>query len=121
MTLDDCAASCGLASSTVREWVVRGDRERTGPYRDFAVAIRRARADGSKMLLARIALAGTQDRHWQANAALLAMTEPQYAPKVRVAVEEQLTAAADRLSQEFASEPGILRRALRALAEVDDE
>ncbi len=119
MSMSDCAESAGLEPATVYKWMAVGKKESSGPFHDFFIEVKRARADGSKMLLARIAKAGQDPKHWQANAALLAMTEPQYAPKVRLAVEEQLEAAVDALTREFADEPDALQRALRAIGESD--
>lgn len=121
LSLADCAESCGLDSRTVYKWLQEGKKADNGPYRDFFVEVKRARADGSKMLLARIAKAGTEPKHWQANVALLAMTEPQYAPRVHVEVERQLTVAIEALRKEFETEPEILHRAMKALAESDKE
>lgn len=115
VTLADCARSLGIDDSTVFRWLEKGKKARAGPYRDFYDAVTKARADGTKMLLARIATAGREPKHWQANVALLAMTEPAYAPQVRVRVTEELTNAVKRLEEEFANEPDILDRAYAAL------
>lgn len=119
MSLADCAESSGVSIAAVYKWLEKGKKAKRGPYRDFFVEVRRARADGTKMLLARIAKAGQEPKHWQANVALLSMTEPQYAPRVRMAVEEQLVEAVERLKVEFSNEPQILERALAAIAGID--
>lgn len=119
LSLSDCAETCNLLPDTVWEWMKIGKKADNGPYREFYLEVKKARADGSKMLLARIAKAGTDPKHWQANATLLTMTEPQYQPKVRFHVEEQLQVALDALAKEFEKEPEILQRAMKAISESD--
>lgn len=115
LSLVDCGRSLGLSDNTITDWLTRGRAEESGPFHDFAVAIERARAEGSKRLLARVAEAGKVQKHWQANMALLSVTEPQYAPRVRVEVGKQLGAAVERVTAEFAGEPQLLERVLVAL------
>lgn len=119
LSLSDCAESCGLEPRTVYQWLEDGKKADNGPLRDFYVEVKRARADGSKMLLARIAKAGQEPKRWQANATLLAMTEPQYAPKVRMHVEEQLQAVLDAIEKKFADRPELKREILQTIAESD--
>lgn len=121
LSLRDCAESAGLEPDTVYGWMETGKKADNGPYRDFFLEVKRARADGSKMLLARIAKAGQDPKHWQANAAILAMTEPQYAPKVRMHVEEQLQAALDALAKKFADRPELLREIIQTISESDQQ
>ena len=121
MSLGDAAVSCGVSDKSVFNWVKLGKKQTKGIYHDFFLAVKRARADGTKMLLARIAKAGTENKHWQANAHLLSVTEPQYSPRVRVSVEKELSGAVDRLEKEFAGEPALLERVLTCLASEDED
>lgn len=116
LSLADCARAAGLSPHQINDWMNRGRAEGSGRFFDFAVAIDRARAEGSKRLLARVAEAGKAPKHWQANMALLSVTEPQYSPRVRVVVEAELSAALERVTKEFAGEPAVLERVLRAIA-----
>lgn len=116
LSLADCGRSLGLPVTAISDWLHRGRAETSGIFHGFAVAVTQARADGTKMLLARIAKAGQEPKHWQANVALLSMTEPSYAPRVRAVVVEELTDAVKRLEEEFRNEPELLDRATAALA-----
>ena len=121
MSLRDAATSCGIDEGTAYDWMEKGRKSQKGPHREFYLAVKRARADGTKMLLARIAKAGTENKHWQANAHLLSVTEPQYSPRVRVSVEKELSQAIDRVEKEFAAEPELLARVLACLASDNEE
>lgn len=120
LSVRDAARALGLHEDTVFGWIERGRREKRGKFSEFSVAISKARAEGTQVLLARIAKAGTNPTHWQANAHLLQMTEPAYALKVRLEIGKQLTDAIDRLTETFKDEPLVLERALAAIAGNND-
>lgn len=116
ISITDAARCLGIHRDTINGWVNRGTQESSGIYFDFSVAVAAARAEGSRMLLHRMAEAGKDPKHWQACKELLAITEPQYAPRVRVQVEGQLKEAYERLKAAFANEPTVLERIISALA-----
>ncbi len=56
------ADSAGVPRSTVRDWIKRGKREASGPYREFADSVRKARSDfaiRTNLLLNKAANAGS--------------------------------------------------------------
>lgn len=52
--VETAAASAGVSKVTVYDWLRRGARERSGPYRDFAVAAEKAQAEAEVYDLARL-------------------------------------------------------------------
>jgi transposase len=61
------AEYAGVDRSTVYDWVRRGERERQGPYREFAEQVRKALADAEVRDLAIISKAAGEGQ-WQAAA-----------------------------------------------------
>lgn len=122
--LSDAARSLGLSSATVSDWVKRGKHELAARedtiYARFARDVAKARAEGTKMLMARIAKAGVQSKHWQANVALISMTEPHLAPRVRTVVDKELCAAIDRITTRFSDRPDLLEEILKTIADGAD-
>jgi hypothetical protein len=103
-------------------WLSRGKQDRlvgntSSPYAQFMEAVERARATRVTTLVASIRKAGTDPRHWPANAWLLERTEPKrFGLRVRFHVEEELTSAIARIEEAFRGEPETLERALAAIA-----
>jgi hypothetical protein len=117
-TIEDAAIHAGVNDSTVYAWLAKGERQATGPYRDFLEAVKKAKAQRRIALEAGIRKHGS--KNWQALAWLLERTEPKrYAQRVRVHVEEELSDAIERLKRAFADEPDLYERALSALVEGD--
>lgn len=122
-------ANVGIDEATFYEWMRRGEQRDTGRYAgekrppkelvEFAQAVRKAEADRESVLLSKIVKAGTEPKHWTANAWILERTNPaQYSPRVRHFVELELSAALSRLKQEFSNEPETFERVLACLAGV---
>ncbi len=122
-------ANVGIDEATFYEWMRRGEQRDTGRYAgekrppkelvEFAQAVRKAEADRESVLLSKIVKAGTEPKHWTANAWILERTNPaQYSPRVRHFVELELSAALSRLKQEFVNEPETFERVLSCLAGV---
>jgi transposase len=62
--LETAAAYAGIHKSTLYNWLKRGARQKTGPFRDFSDAVRKAQADAEVRDVARIAQAAAVN--WQA-------------------------------------------------------
>lgn len=121
-------ANVGIDEGTFYEWMRRGEGTDSGRYEgkapprvlvEFAKAVRKAEADRESILLSKIVKAGTDPKHWTANAWMLERTNPaQYSPRVRHFVELELSAALGRLREEFRNEPETFERVLSCLAGV---
>lgn len=115
-TLEEACAASDVSVSAVMKWQERGRKARSGPHFQFVQAIKGAKARRIASLLGNVAKAGRQERHWQANVALLERLDPKrFAQRVRVHVEQELTDAIERLCKEFEHEPEVLERALSAI------
>src|SRR5215210_1187725 len=72
------AACAGIDPSTYHRWLERGDPKRKAkadePYREFRAAVDQAKAEAEVRLVTQIAVAG--EKHWGANAWLLARRFP---------------------------------------------
>lgn len=120
----DAAAHHGIAASTFHEWVRRGQHPTCSCGRKtppalvaFAAALEKGKAKRRMVLVARIAKAAQDPKHWTAAAWILERTEPElFAQRVQVVVRQELEAALDRLEAEFEAEPEILDRILGILA-----
>lgn len=120
----DAAAHHGIAPSTFHEWVRRGQHptcvcgRKTPPELvAFAAALEKGKAKRRTVLIARIAKAAQDPKHWTAAAWILERTEPElFAQRVQVVVRQELEAALDRLEAEFEGEPDTLDRILGILA-----
>lgn len=125
IALADAARIVGLDPQTVSNWLNRGKKEKRGKFREFFVAVSAARAEGTEIVLAQLAKAGSMPKHWQAAEARLRMTEPRYAQKLTLELDRQLKGAVERLQRVFADRPAILEEALAAVAgdelEEDDD
>jgi hypothetical protein len=62
--LETAAAHAGIAKVTLFEWLRRGNREKSGVYREFVNDIEKALADAEIHDVLNIAKAGLE--HWQA-------------------------------------------------------
>lgn len=122
----DAARAMEISDASVFLWIKNGRDEEaraklagdepTGLYYEFLVAVTAARAQGSAILLQRLADAAKSPTHWQAAAHLLAVTEPHLAPKVQIEVGRQLTEAISRLRDRFKDRPQILEEILETMA-----
>ncbi|MFZ5440477.1 MAG: hypothetical protein ACOZQL_10740 [Myxococcota bacterium] len=119
-TYETAAEAIGLAAGTIAAWMDRGQRESSGRYHDFVVAVRKARAGVVQRLLARAQKRVMPKKEGGEGAdplPLLAIIDRRYQPSVRLTIANELNATLDRLEQEFADEPEILERILSAIAE----
>jgi hypothetical protein len=64
--LETAASYAGISKDTLYRWLRRGAKEKQGPYRDFAEAVRKAMADAEVRDVARVAQAA--EKNWQAAA-----------------------------------------------------
>lgn len=113
-TLEDAALVAGVSRATFHRWRQLGREQETGEFRDFLDAyeavLARRRLKWERLILKH----GETD--WRALAKAMEWSDPQrYAPRVRVHVEEELSAAVQRLVEAFADDPDGLERALTAL------
>lgn len=69
MRFEDAASVAGIALSTFYDWKARGEKAKSGKFKQFSEALKKAEAEGEQMLLARIQKAGREQ--WQANAWIL--------------------------------------------------
>ncbi len=116
-TVEESCKAVGISRGAFHEWCERG---RTGeaPFVDFLNATQKARRDRIGALEDIIVAAGRKD--WKAADRMLQVLAPkEYAPRVRVHVEEELSHAAKRVEAAFAAEPELLDRVLGALTGDD--
>ena len=64
---EHAALAGGIDYGTLRRWMLKGERARSGPFREFCEAIKSAQGTAAVMWLAKIEQAAT-DGHWQAAA-----------------------------------------------------
>lgn len=115
-TLTDACLLVGVARNTALMWVRKGEAQKKGIYRDFLHALEQARAKRRRWYRADIAKKATERKDWRGIAFIASVTEPEaFGARVHVVVEQELTAAIDRLKREFAGEDQLLERALSAL------
>lgn len=115
------AIRSGVDKATFFRWLEKGRFQKRGKYRDFCDRIAKAEADRRAASALRLVKAsqGTEKKpgDWRAGAWLAERIDPEeFALKVNLQVEEVVTLGAERLREEFGSEPEILERAIRALA-----
>lgn len=116
----DACEQAGIGSSTFYVWLEKGKKQKRGRYRDFLEAITRAQSQRRMLLLADVRNAAKpkdgKRGEWQAAAWVLQHTDAaMFSPQLHLHVKTELTAALQRLEQEFRNEPKILERAILAL------
>ena len=74
-TYEVACAYAGISYSTLREWILKGEKHKTGQYRQFLEELKEAEAEAEVAMAARINLAG--ERHWQALAWILERRNPE--------------------------------------------
>jgi hypothetical protein len=72
--LDTAAEAAGIDVDTFAQWLTKGAKQRSGPYRDLHAAVQRARAEGEATHVALIAQSARDN--WQAAAWLLERQYP---------------------------------------------
>lgn len=60
--LETAAAAAGIDRTTLRDWLRRGERAKSGRYREFSLAVEKARAEAEVMGLGIITKAGMPQR-----------------------------------------------------------
>ncbi len=111
------AEAAGISKATLFVWLDKGERRGSGIYRDFADAVRRARAEGTQATLAQMRKIGIDQKDWRQMAWELERTRPkEFGLRVRVHVEEELKLMYERMKGAFAGEPAILERIIRVIA-----
>lgn len=75
VSIKTAAAHVGLAERTVQRWVARGRDAKTGKYRDFALAVDKARED-AQILCAAVWRQAVQKGDWRAARAFLERRYP---------------------------------------------
>lgn len=112
----DACLLVGISPATLLMWRRKGEAQKKGIYRNFLVALDQARAKRRRWYRADIAKKATEKKDWRGIAYLASVTEPEaFAARVHVVVEQEFSAAIDRLKKEFAGDHQILERALSAL------
>ena len=66
---DDAALAAGVSYQTIRNWVKKGEENKSGKYVEFLDALKVAEGEGEKMLVALIQKAAR--KQWQAAAWIL--------------------------------------------------
>ena len=115
-TMTDACLLVGVSLAAAMMWVRKGEAQKKGIYREFVKALEQARAKRRRWYRADIAKKATERKDWRGIAFIASVTEPEaFGARVHVVVEQELTAAIDRLKKEFAGENQLLERALSAL------
>ena len=73
MKYERAAIAAGISESTFYSWKEKGEQQKTGSYRDFLEALKKAEVTGEARLLAKIEQHGSDDKpgKWQALAWIL--------------------------------------------------
>ena len=74
-TLEAAAAYGGIHYATMREWILKGEKCKSGKYHEFAEAIKKAQDEAEAMLIAEIRAHGRKT--WQALAWLAERRHPE--------------------------------------------
>lgn len=121
--VEKAARLCDQSPSRVFAWLAKGKASRrAGIFRDLWEAVEKARAKREQRWLANIMRASAAksaggDGQWTASAWLLERSNPdEWAAKLRLELNRAFDAALERLTKEFENEPGILLRAVAAIA-----
>jgi hypothetical protein len=122
-TLANAAALSGIHRDCIFDWTARG-RAGEQPFADFADAIARAKAKAEAEDIAAIRGAliplgkdGDVQPDWRARAWYRERVNPEvWGARIRVEIAKEFEAATERLCTEFANEPEILDRCLKAIA-----
>jgi hypothetical protein len=94
--LETAAAVVGIERQTLYNWIEKGRRAKSGPYRQFFDAVEKAQSNAESLLVGRIMVAGVKE--WQANAWMLERKWPRkYGRQVQIVVRDELTAFVDFL------------------------
>lgn len=117
------AEAAGISRTSFFKWMAKGESAKSGIYRDLFVAITQARAEGTQNTLAQIRSLSLATKDWRGMAWELERTRPkEFAPRIRVHVEEELTVLWNLLKHEFEKEPAVWERIARVIAgEVSPE
>lgn len=87
--LDTAAASCGIHRSTLHRWLVKGDEQSHGMYREFFLAIDRAQGEAELRDCVLIAKAAQTD--WRAAAWRLERRAPRkYGAQIQATLREEV-------------------------------
>jgi hypothetical protein len=87
--LDAAAASCGIHRSTLHRWLVKGEEQSHGMYREFFLAIDRAQGEGELRDCVLIAKAAQTD--WRAAAWRLERRAPRkYGARIQATLREEV-------------------------------
>ena len=70
-TYAEAAEAAGIDYTTLLRWKQAGEKAKGGQYYEFCKALKKAEDQSESTLLSRIVKAGTDPKHWQANAWIL--------------------------------------------------
>ncbi len=115
------AAKAGIDRETYRRWFLRGKKETSGPYREFYLAVRTARAEAELAMIGVITGAAKKG-DWKAAEARLRLTNPgRFGDRMLVRVEKvqrELEGKLDKLREILT--PELYERVLEIFAVEDD-
>jgi len=115
-TMTDACLLVGVSLAAAMMWVRKGEAQKKGIYREFVKALEQARAKRRRWYRADITRKATERKDWRGIAFIASVTEPEaFGARVHVVVEQELTAAIERLKREFSGEDQLLERALSAI------
>lgn len=113
-TPTEAAGALGIGRSTVFTWIVKGEQQTRGIYRDFLNAIAEAKA--KRAVVAKARMVELAKKHHQAADRIMQIAAPATIPQVRVQVTNELTNAIQRLSKRFGDRPALLDEILGTIA-----
>lgn len=113
-TVEEACKAVSISTTTYWNWCDAG-RAGQSPYVGFLAAVEKAKRDRVQALADMVTKAGRKD--WRAADRMLQVLAPkEYAPRIRVHLEEEFSRAISRVQAAFAGEPDVLDRVLAALA-----
>jgi predicted site-specific integrase-resolvase len=116
-TLDTAATACGIHRTTLHRWLRHGKGQQRGRYHKLFEGVEKAQAEAEARDVAIIAKAATED--WRAAAWRLERRLPRkYAPRVQLAVQEELESVLTRLENGLESE--VFDRVLQLISAEDE-
>jgi hypothetical protein len=113
-TPTEAAGALGIGRSTVFAWIVRGENEESGIYREFLDAIAQAKA--MRAVRAKRLVVKHAKKHPPTADRAMQIAAPATIPQVRVQVTNELTNAIQRISKRFGDRPQLLDEILDTLS-----
>jgi hypothetical protein len=116
---EQAALAAGISVATLHSWLASGRGGVSKDYVKFLEAVTRAKAEDEVRDLVLITKAASED--WKAAAWKRERMSPaRYGPKIRVTLTAEFDSAVQRLTEELADSPDLLKRVLQVLA-ADEE